>query len=127
MSIDYIPVRIALRIFILSFLLGVHINGFTQSATISGHVTDARTLKPLPFATVFINNTTIGGATDEQGYFKLSDVPIGKNYLVISFIGYLTYQTEVKLVDGQQLVVNAPLVTDEKMLDMVAVHGKHDK
>src|SRR5258708_837459 len=107
MAIRCIAVTISLKIFILFLVLsGTFTNVFAQT-TLSGYVTDSKNLEPLPFANVFISNTTIGSTSDERGYFKLSNVPIGQSELVISFIGYLSYQTKVKLVDGQQLVVNA--------------------
>ena len=53
-----------------------------QTSKISGRVLDAKTLGPLPFANVFINNTTIGTTTDENGFFKLNNVPVGRNEVI---------------------------------------------
>ncbi len=114
--------------FILSFILSYSfISAFAQTATISGRVLDSKTLEPLPFANVFINYTTMGTATDEKGYYKLNNIPVGQNEVIFSFVGYQSYQTKVELTGGQQLVINAKLVRDDKLLDNVQVQGTRDK
>lgn len=55
---------------------------------ISGMVLDASNKLPLQFANVFINNTTIGTHTNQQGGFEITDLPAGKINLIISFVGY---------------------------------------
>ena len=97
-----------------------------QTSKISGQVVDAKTSGPLPFANVFINNTTIGTATDENGFFKLN-VPIGRNEVIFSFVGYQSHQTRVDLTDQQQLEITVRLAPDDKMLENVQVEGKRDK
>lgn len=56
-----------------------------------GKVVDAETLKPVEFATVFINNSTFGDITDRNGGFKMQ-MPPGNYELVISFMGYQTFR-----------------------------------
>lgn len=56
--------------------------------TITGVVLDKETQEPLPFANVFIDNSTLGIATDLEGKFKIDNIPdIGFN-LVVSYVGY---------------------------------------
>lgn len=56
--------------------------------SISGLVRDSLTQKPLPFASVFLANTTIGATTTEQGTFVFERVPAGNYDLVASYVGY---------------------------------------
>lgn len=56
--------------------------------TISGAVKDAETGAPLASASVFIANTTLGVATDAEGYFEIPRVPFGTHQLVVSLLGY---------------------------------------
>ncbi|UTA67371.1 carboxypeptidase-like regulatory domain-containing protein [Emticicia sp. 21SJ11W-3] len=63
---------------------------------IEGRVIDASDKKPLPFANVFISNTTKGQQTDDKGRFKLYNVPGGTIDLVISFVGYRTFSLQIK-------------------------------
>lgn len=71
-------------------------NGFVQ-----GTVLDEETKKPVHLATLRILNKTdsayiAGGATDENGKFKLS-IASGEYYLEISFIGYKTVSKEFSI------------------------------
>jgi hypothetical protein len=61
---------------------------FGQS-TISGVVNDSRSGEPLPFATVYLNGTTKGTVTDNDGRFELNGVQFPST-LVFSFVGYKT-------------------------------------
>ena len=71
------------------------ISVFSQSGyTISGKIIDEATKQPLPGASVFAENTTIGTATNEQGFFTLR-LPGGGYSIAITFTGY---QTETKRV-----------------------------
>jgi hypothetical protein len=59
--------------------------------SIKGKVVDAESFQPLPFATVFINNSTFGDITNQNGDF-LIDIPAGTYELVISFMGYQAFK-----------------------------------
>jgi hypothetical protein len=68
---------------------------FSQSGyTISGKIIDQETKQPLLGASVFAENTTLGTATNDHGYFNLS-LPGGGYSIVVTFTGY---QTETKRV-----------------------------
>src|SRR5699024_9663065 len=56
--------------------------------TIEGKVIDVQTGKPLPEANVFLSGTKMGTATNDAGYYRLSNIPPGGYRLVVSIIGY---------------------------------------
>ncbi len=56
--------------------------------SISGYVLDASTGQPLPFANVQIDSTTLGTASDLNGYFKLNNLPEETEALMVRYIGY---------------------------------------
>ncbi len=60
---------------------------------ISGRVMDTETTEPLCGVDVFIPAFGIGGATDEDGYFFILNVPPGKHDIESSIIGY---RSEIK-------------------------------
>jgi hypothetical protein len=62
--------------------------------TIKGAVLDAETNKPIPGASVFLSNTSIGTTADGAGRFELS-IPNGRYDLIISSIGYETLTESV--------------------------------
>jgi len=56
---------------------------------LTGRILDSLTQKPVPFATVYLDGTSIGEVTGDDGTFKLNDVLLpGK--LVISHLAYKT-------------------------------------
>lgn len=80
--------------------------GFNQGPSIQGKITgsliDAESNEPLAFASVVLrdpvkNKDVNGTITDENGDFKLTDIPVGKYELLISFVGYDLKKQEVEL------------------------------
>jgi len=73
-------------------------NGFSQQFFIRGRVTDIETQLPLKGASVYINNTTKGSVTNDNGDFELGPLQPGRYEIVASFVGYdpLLYSAEIK-------------------------------
>ncbi len=102
-------------------------SAFAQTGTISGSLVDSKTKEPIPFAHVFLGNTTKGTTSDVDGKFLLGDVPIGKSELIVSFVGYELYRAPVTIAEGQAVTVAISLVPAQNALDDVAVKGTRDK
>ena len=83
----------------LVFLFVWHLSSFSQ--TLTGTVREKGTGLPLPFANVFVNNTTLGSATDAEGRFRISGEFSTDIELVASFVGYVT---EVKAISFRKKV-----------------------
>lgn len=87
--------------------------------TLRGRVIDAYTEQPLQGVTITIPGTDPpkGTATDAEGYFRFSNLPLGRTNLEASLIGY---RTEVKnnllLISGRELVVDFRL--EEQVITM---------
>ena len=61
---------------------------FTQN--IKGKILDESSQEPIPFASVIIleSDPLIGTTTDIDGYFKISNVPLGRYDIKVSYIGF---------------------------------------
>lgn len=59
-----------------------------------GYILDD-TNQPLPGATIVVQGTTIGAVTDSDGRFAL-DIPSDPSRIIVSFIGYITRELEVR-------------------------------
>ncbi len=101
---------------------------FTSVAQrISGEILDAKTGKPLPFTNVFINNTTIGATTDENGMYVIT-ARLPRNFeLVASFVGYSAVSKSVSLTTESQYTVDFELEPLESMLSEVQLVSRKDK
>src|SRR5690606_33833164 len=84
--------------------------------SVSGRVTDSQG-GPIPGVTVSVQGTSIGTATDMDGYYALV-VPEG-SILVFSFIGY---ETQTHALDGRS-VLDVMLIEDMASLEEVVVIG----
>jgi outer membrane receptor protein involved in Fe transport len=60
---------------------------------IAGRVVDAQNRDPLPGANVVVEGTTLGAATDANGYFTILQVPPGTYNVVAKMIGYKEVKT----------------------------------
>lgn len=98
-----------------------------QTGKISGRVIDAKTLEPLPFTNVYINNTTIGVTTDTSGKFILPNLPIGSTEIVFSFIGYLPQQLKIVVKETGNAPLAISLIADSQQLSEVAIKSGRDK
>ena len=74
--------------------------GKYAKATFHGKILDGKDGKPLPGASVFIDNLKIGANTDKNGDYHLQ-APVGEHSIRISFMGYDDTKEKIKLVsDG---------------------------
>lgn len=102
------------------------IPALAQTGIISGKVTDNKK-EPLPFASVYINQTTIGTTTGVDGTFKLQRVPEGEQDLVVSFVGFQTFQTTVTVDDSVEVQVVVNLLPSTTAMKEVQIRSKKDK
>ncbi|MBE7648515.1 TonB-dependent receptor [Tenacibaculum finnmarkense] len=80
-----------------------------QNGVISGKIIDAKTRDVIPFVNVLVYGTTKGVVSDENGKFKITNIPLGYNKIQVSFIGYETLISDEYLVTND----NIPFVTIE--------------
>ena len=90
---------------------------------ISGLIKDKSDSSPLPGANVYIENSSFGTASDENGRFTLINIPPGKYNLKIDMIGYKSMKMENISVsvnrtfsleaDLEQTVIEGEVVTVE--------------
>ena len=97
------------------------IAAFSQSGyTISGKIIDDATKQPLQGASVFAENTTIGTATNDQGFFSLR-LPGGGYSIVVTFTGYQTETKRVTAGDAGNNDIVIEIKKKEKSLEEFVV------
>lgn len=117
---------------LLAFLFGFSmlLQAQAPTQTVRGTVVDKISQAPLPGAVVVLVNSEplIGVSTDEYGKFSFSNVPVGKQSLKISFIGYKeSVMQNLSVNAGKELVLNIALEEDIKAIDEVVVSAKVEK
>ncbi|MED5474877.1 MAG: TonB-dependent receptor [Candidatus Neomarinimicrobiota bacterium] len=83
----------------IAFILSI-----SYSAEINGTLTDKITGQPLIGANIMVLGTSMGSSTDENGFYSISPIPIGKYKLNVSYIGYEDFSYE--FIIGREQVIN---------------------
>ncbi len=76
-----------------------------QTGTVAGKVFDEAN-SSLPGASVYVQGTSLGTITDYDGQFIIDKVPVGKQTIKISFIGFSEIDIEVTVVEGQKTSIS---------------------
>lgn len=84
------------KLFLILMILIISISSQTFAAkedlikigSLKGVVTDIKTNAPIVGATVLINGTEKGAATDENGAFKIKDIPVGSYVVSFRSLGF---------------------------------------
>jgi outer membrane receptor for ferrienterochelin and colicin len=85
--------------------------GLAQTPTghISGRVIEARTNAPLAAVLVQVQSTRQRAISDPDGQFDIPDVPVGKQTLVVSVIGYGLVRRDVEVSADQATELTIPV------------------
>ena len=114
----------------LIFLLAPGLIIAQKTQVIRGTVTDEVMDIPLPGATVIVQGSdpVIGTVTDENGKFKLENLPFGRYNLKVSYVGYQdSYASNLELFSGKEVVVNISLKENVVQMEEVTVTANIDK
>ena len=104
----------------LAFLLLWLLPGLAAAqSSLSGIVRDSLTQKPLPFASVFLANTTLGATTTEQGTFTFERVPAGSYDVVASYVGYRLAKQAITMGQAPQRLTLALAPTGAQLGEVV--------
>ena len=87
---------------------------FSQSmtASINGFVRDDASGEPISYANVFLSNSSIGAATNSDGYFVLSGIPSGLYEVNVTMIGYGVFKEEVNLLNRESVMLEIRLTEE---------------
>ena len=108
------------------------ISAYAQELTqvIRGQVVDTESQTPLAFASVAVITTdpVLGVITDDQGYFRLEEVPIGRHDIKVSFVGYETQMVpELMVSTGKEIVLSVKMKEEISELKEVVVKANIQK
>ncbi len=89
---------------------------------ISGKVIDLETQQPLPFVNIWLEGTTIGTTSDENGDYTIDDVVIGRYTLIASMVGYEQAAfTDITVVPKRTASINISLKQSYTQLEEIVV------
>jgi len=103
-------------ILFLSFLI---LTKVIFSAIVSGTITD-REGNPLPFASVYVENSTTGVSSNFQGKYFI-ELEAGKYTLIYNIIGYDNFKKQIILKYNQHLKIDVVLSENISAIDEVEI------
>lgn len=102
------------------FISFFFVNTFGQTI-LEGKIIDKNSKESIPFATIFVQNSTQGVISNEEGIFKFY-IPNEAEKIEISHLGYKSQIFEVKLIQKESVTIL--LEADEMTLEEVIVTNK---
>lgn len=95
---------------------------YSQTGVLSGTVSDAKTGEPLIGATVILEGTTIGSATNDDGRYFIRNIPANSYNITVSFIGYIaTTKFNIIIRSEGNIDINFNLQEDALLLDELII------
>nr|WP_321406271.1 TonB-dependent receptor [uncultured Carboxylicivirga sp.] len=121
--------KILLLVAAIILLMEVSI-GQSLSQTIKGRVLDADTHQPLPGVNVILSdsNPPIGTITDTEGNYELTNIPIGRQSLQFSFMGYEPAKfSELEIGSGRVFILNVKMKESFQQLNEITIKPEFRK
>lgn len=101
-----------------------------QTQTVKGQILDAQAEYPLFGATVGLigSEPYLGTVADMDGYFKLENVPIGRQTLIVQYLGYKNQTIpNVLVTTGKEVVLQIKLEESVESLEEIVVTADANK
>ncbi|HLO43737.1 MAG TPA: TonB-dependent receptor [Leadbetterella sp.] len=102
--------------------------GFSQkSGSITGKILDKNTQEALPFVSLQVVGTQKGGTSDENGNFRISDIPTGTYNILFTYVGYQNFTLyNVVINTGNESTFQIELETQKNDLKALEVSAKKE-
>jgi len=119
---------IRLKTLLILFILSSHL--WAKEFVISGFVRDKTSGEVLIGANVFIEGTSLGSATDQDGFYKITSIQEGSYNIKATYIGYKTSSDVINL-EGDQNVkldfnLNYTTIEGEEIIVTEQAKGQMD-
>lgn len=112
------------------FTLLIFISGFSvfSQGIIRGKISNPVNNEPVAFANILILNTDLGGISDEEGNYEITDIPPGLYNVRASFVGFKTKtEYEVQVTLARPLQLDFDLLEDASELNEVVVNSEFSR
>ena len=77
---------------------------------------------PIPYANIVIEEDRLGATTDFNGYFQISDVPVGLKEITVSYLGYEIQKVEARVFKHKPASIKVYLEESVEMLNTVDIN-----
>ncbi|MCX6247691.1 MAG: TonB-dependent receptor [Bacteroidetes bacterium] len=97
-----------------------------QTGVIRGFVYETETGEPVIFTNVYLFKTSLGAATDVNGYFSIGKVPAGQYLLMVSYMGFDTLQIPITVKSNDLITKKLYLKKSSVMLGEFSISAARE-
>ena len=108
-------------LFVLASML-YNVSISAQTGSIQGTIIQENGEK-VPYANVYLIDSKIGAASDEEGNFEILNIPIGKHIILAQFIGFERQTLQITIKENEMLTVNFKLKQGKQNIEEVVITG----
>jgi hypothetical protein len=120
--------KIVLRLaFMLAVLCATVATSLAQQGKIKGFVYDKATGEPVLFTSVYLKGTSLGAATDVNGYYLISNIPPGEYTLMVTYLGFDTVKVAVSVAAKALVAQNLFLEKSSVKLTEVQISADREE
>lgn len=106
-----------MKIHLILFLILINSISFAQYGNLSGKVSDE--YGAIPSANIFLLNTSFGAGADENGNYRIANIPVGEYEVRFSAVGYQTKVIDVSILPNKTIELNVTL--NEAVIEIQSV------
>jgi hypothetical protein len=93
------------------------INGKLITQTLRGRVIDTDSHMPLTGVMIIVKDKELAGTTDEGGYYKIENVPVGRQTILVNLIGYKQQEfPNIMILSAKETILDIKL--EESVIDL---------
>src|ERR1700722_3268501 len=87
-----------IKIYVIAILLtGFFSSNIFAQNSLSGKITNSTDNSILPGATIYIPDVKVGAVSNDDGTYKIENIPNGSYVVEVRFIGFATQSKEIKV------------------------------
>jgi len=115
------------RLCLLTSLLFLTISAFAQSGTLRGNIFDTDTGEPIIYGNLQLQGTNLGTTTDFEGFFTLTNIPVGTYQIVVTYIGYDSLSLPITIKENQITYQRINIQPNSVQLSTVDVSARKEQ
>jgi len=110
--------------FIVLFMILINTCLFAQKGVVRGFIYNEKTGEAEIGATVFLKGTTMGAATDINGFYSITKVPEGSYTLMVTSVGFDTAEVKVTVAKNQIVTQKVEIKEAAKLMKTFTVSAE---
>ena len=117
--------RLKLNSFLLVlFTLALSVNLLAQKGMVRGFIYNDKTGEAEIGATVFLKGTTMGAATDVNGFYSITKIPAGSYTLMVTSLGFDSVEVKISIKANEIISKNLNIKEASRMMQTFVVSAE---